>query len=495
MVNLRSLPTLLLIFLLFCFAAFINSGWIHPDEHFQILEFANSKRGLTDAKNLPWEFAARARSAIQPSIALLLIELAGFIGVNDPFTQSLLLRLISVVLFIACSFRLFLVFKDEFRNDFFRNLLFAATFLLYIFPLSGARFTSENWSTCFFMLGFATLYPFIRRPFPGVPPIQSMIIAGFFFGVSFLFRYQSGIMIASLALWLIFLRLGQIKSWFIMAGGFLIALAFGIVVDYWFYGEWVIAAYNYFYVNIVKGVAASFGVDPWWWYLDYLRGSRGLMLLNAFYLVLLCVFPLIRFRHVVTWIFFPFLLIHFAIGHKEMRFLYPIFIFLPYMFVTALQFIDSKLRNNWVIPVSVMPIVILNILGFVTLSLRGVENSTDIFQFFKTLPDKPIVVYFKGDNFYYTLYEKTQAPLFYKGNHDITAKKYSELTDLLHKKPVSADTLTFIVLDKTQQEQLNGALQPAFNPRPAFIEKVNYRNWMRIGFPDWKVYSLNESVR
>jgi hypothetical protein len=53
------------------------------------------------------------------------------------------------------------------------------------------------------------------------------------------------------------------KAWFAqlmaLALGALLAVGFGFITDYWLYGEWVCAPYNYFFSNIMEGKAANFG--------------------------------------------------------------------------------------------------------------------------------------------------------------------------------------------------------------------------------------------
>ncbi|MDR3355642.1 MAG: hypothetical protein LBO04_00430 [Spirochaetaceae bacterium] len=56
----------------------------HPYEYFQAIEFANYKLGSTDKSELAWEFNARMRPWLQPSIYYVLIKTFKFLGVNDP---------------------------------------------------------------------------------------------------------------------------------------------------------------------------------------------------------------------------------------------------------------------------------------------------------------------------------------------------------------------------------------------------------------------------
>ena len=485
---------LLAIFLAFSVGAFVIAGWIHPDEHYQILEFANYKRGLIESKYLTWEFQDRVRPAIQPATAFILLEFLEFIKISDPFSQTLLLRLVSVALFILCSYRLFSALREDFTSLFFQRLFFFVTFLVYIFPLSGGRFTSENWSSCLYIIGFAGLYPFIKSKPVGAINSKQALLTGLIFGLSFLFRYQSAIMVFGLALWLLIFQLQQLRYWLVMLSGFLVAVGIGVVIDYWFYGDWVLSAANYFQVNLIEGVAATFGVEPWWWYLEELASSRAMILLNGSYVLLVLVFLVTKFKHPVTWIFFPFLVIHFFIGHKEMRFIYPVLVFLPYMFTSSFQFIDNKIRKRRLLWIALLPLTLLNGFAFIATSLRAQDNSTEIFKFISTLPDKPVCIYYDGDNFYYTLFEKTHTPKFYKDQHLIVARrKQPGFVDSTSNLRVSSDTLTYVILDYEEQAKVKGRAKPIFTPQPEFVSAINYRNWMRLGFARWKIYSLNKS--
>jgi|GEM_PF-814065 len=488
--------TLLAVFLVFSVSAFVIVGWIHTDEHYQILEFANYKRGLIESKYLTWEFQDRIRPAIQPATAFVLLEFLDSIQISNPFSQTLILRLISVALFILCAYRLYLALKEDFRSKFFQYLYFAATFLVYIFPLSNGRFTSENWSSCIYILGFAGLYPFIKRNSLRVIDTKHALLIGVIFGLSFLFRYQSAIMVFGLALWLLVFRLRQIRYWLLMFSGFLIAVGAGVVLDYWLYGEWVLSAVNYFRANLIDGVAATFGVEPWWWYLKELVYGRAMLLLNVSYGILILIFLVSKFKHPITWIFVPFLIIHFLIGHKEMRFIYPVLIFLPYMFTSSLQLIDDKIKSRRLLWAGLIPLILINGFAFIATSLRAQDNSTEIFKFMRTLPNKPVCVYFDGDSFYYTLYETTHAPKFYKDKHLIVARrKHPGFVDSLSNLHVSSDTLTYVILDYEEQEKVNGKSEPIFTPQPEFVTAINYRNWMRLGFTRWKLYSLNKTEK
>src|SRR5436190_3820598 len=70
-------------------AAFLSKGYHHPDEYFQILEFARHKLLDTSGDELAWEFGARIRPWLQPAIYAGIIRALGAIGIDNPFSQTL----------------------------------------------------------------------------------------------------------------------------------------------------------------------------------------------------------------------------------------------------------------------------------------------------------------------------------------------------------------------------------------------------------------------
>ena len=59
---------LFLALILYLTAAIYNSGYYHPDEHFQILEFAKWKLGQSSGTSMAWEHEAMIRPTLEPWI-------------------------------------------------------------------------------------------------------------------------------------------------------------------------------------------------------------------------------------------------------------------------------------------------------------------------------------------------------------------------------------------------------------------------------------------
>ncbi len=486
---------LLSVLISYTIAAYVMVGNLHADEHFQILEFANFKRGLIEARHLPWEFEARLRPTIQPTLALVILEALSVLHLTDPYSQAFILRLLSALFFLYSSYALFNALKSDLSTSWIRYVFLGSTFFLYVFPVIGVRFSSENWCTCFFMLGFARLYSSLK----GIPPkeltARTVFIVGILFGLSFLFRYQAAIMLVCLALWLLLFHGKQFRYWLIMLSSFVLIITGGVLFDRWFYGEWALTAWNYFNANLLQGVAASFGVEPWWWYFTTIDFSKWMIFLNGTLIGLIVLFLFTELKNPVNWVFSLFVLIHCLISHKEIRFLFPVLVFIPYMIARALQTLQSvfkKRRNSLAI---LSPLLIINSFAFVACLFRVYDNSHEIHKFIRVLPHKPVVFYYDDTRFFYALNSGVRdiTPFFYKADNDVIIREMNDnFIQTLTKKKALKDTLTYVILDWNEQEKVAGKLKPVFDPEPEFVKKVDYRNWMRLGPGRWKVFSLNK---
>ena len=90
-------------YFLFGFVVMIITAWFsvgahHPDEYYQVFEFANYKMGHTPVADLPWEFAAQCRPALQPFIVVILSNVLEILGMYNPFVVAFILRLLMGIL-------------------------------------------------------------------------------------------------------------------------------------------------------------------------------------------------------------------------------------------------------------------------------------------------------------------------------------------------------------------------------------------------------------
>ena len=95
-------------FIILMILAWLSVGWYHPDEHFQILEFAAWKLHIARPDDLAWEFHCRMRPAIQPAIVVAIHKIFDLLGCRNPFTITFILRIFTAAL---SFFSMLMVYK------------------------------------------------------------------------------------------------------------------------------------------------------------------------------------------------------------------------------------------------------------------------------------------------------------------------------------------------------------------------------------------------
>ncbi|MBK8227870.1 MAG: hypothetical protein IPK70_11945 [Flavobacteriales bacterium] len=321
-------------------AAIFSIGPFHADEHFQILEFAGWKLGITPATDLTWEFAARIRPALQPAIVVVVHRLLNAVGIDDPYGTALLLRLFTAAL---AWYGAVLLFNSRLRDDQalqnprLQSTYAALAFLVWFGVFAAVRFSSEGLSAALFLIGFAQVaYGDGERS-------RSWLLGGLLIGLASVVRVQMGFMAIGLAGWCLLVKRAAWPKLISFVAGVAVAQAIGLMTDRWFYGEWAFTAWNYFEQNIIAGKAASFGTEPWWWYFTQIA-ERAVPPFSIALIALPLLAFVFRRRDPIVWASLPFLLAHLAIGHKELRFLFPLIPFLPALVVLGAH---AALERGW----------------------------------------------------------------------------------------------------------------------------------------------------
>ena len=306
-------------------AALASDSVFQVDEYFQVAGFASLKLGLTPASALPWEHAERIRPWLHPGSYALLARGLGALGVTDPFTLLRAWRLASGLAAWGALAALLLAVRAWLPWARWRRLAYLSLALPYFVPYLAARLSSESASTTFLVLGLAALLPLAPvgdGSAGGEASSGRLFAAGAALGLAFAFRYQTGISAAGLLLWVLVHRRDRLRALGSLAAGMVLPLALGLVADAWGYGTFEIVPWRYFDVNLLQGKAAVFGRSPmpaYLWFMAGLFPPFGIALLLAL-LLFWWRFP----RHLLTWATLPFVLVHSLIGHKEIRFLFPI---------------------------------------------------------------------------------------------------------------------------------------------------------------------------
>jgi phosphatidylinositol glycan class B len=305
-------------------AAWFNGGFLHSDEHYQIIEFAQYKLGHQPASALAWEFPARMRPALQPWIAAGIIRLGHAIGIASPFLIALALRVLSTLLALWASWELCQRCLRRIDARWIKAIALGVSFLFWLTPTAHGRFGSENWGGALFVGGVCLMLDAAEAwPVRHANAAVLAVCTGLVWSAAFYCRFQIGASIAGGALWLWVVRRAPGGLIAAIGAAFVVGCGLNEILDHWLYDAWTLVPYNYFMVNLVHGKAATFGVSPWWMPAVYL----AVLLIPPFslgVLVLLATGCWYARHHVIVWVTVPFVLLHAVVAHKEPRFLLPL---------------------------------------------------------------------------------------------------------------------------------------------------------------------------
>ena len=243
--------------LVFFLTAWFSVGYNHFDEHFQVIEFAGLKLGLTEKANLPWEYSCKMRPAVQPLVVYSVYKTVAAVGITNPFTIAFIIRLLSALL-TFCSIHMVIRWCAPKIND--RTMLYGfllLSFFLWFIPYNSVRFSSETVAGRIFLIGVAWF--FLRKNLRA----RDYLVTGLILGIAFITRYQVAFMVIGFAAWLAVIRKAGLRNLLLFCAGILAAAGLGVLIDRWYYDEWVLTSWNYFQQNILFHKAADFGISPW----------------------------------------------------------------------------------------------------------------------------------------------------------------------------------------------------------------------------------------
>ncbi len=308
-------------FLFTLLSTYFSEGYHHPDEHFQILEWAHYwMAGRPSSMVLAWEHQSEIRPWLQPFLHVALSRGLEFIGNDDRFFHARVARLVYGLLnlWVMAFFTRTLLNRlnaNGLRVSLSRiqNLILGS---LWFLPYIHTRTSSENLAGIFTTWGFAVA---LQTP----TPIRTLLCGGIF-GLACVARPQMMLgLVGFLAFDLWAHKPNWIRRLFWGALGLGLSTLLGAIFDRIGYGHWVFTPYRYFDVNLVQGVAATFNPYPWYqyfiWMLQLLPWTTLPLIWGTTRLGLptRALWPLMGFLAV-------FILGHFALRNKEYRFLFPI---------------------------------------------------------------------------------------------------------------------------------------------------------------------------
>ena len=414
-------------------AALFSEGMHHWDEHFQILEFINLKKGGITGNELPWEYSAKMRPWIMPGFYYL-------IDFANPFIMTTIYRLISALLGLGALYSTYKLFK--------RNYLLIALCSLWFFPYIHARISAEAVGASLFMIAL------IARP---------ALFRGLLMGIAFYCRFHIGILILFYHLYQLIFKKEKLSTLMVSTLGILIAIAFNVLIDYWGYGEWVFTPWEYVRQNLLENKVSSFGVNPWYDYFKMVFNKSfaplGILIILS-HLYLWIKHP----KNILTWLTLPFFLIHCLIGHKELRFLFPLVHFVPVILVLFLE--ELKLFKYQKM---LKFIFILNLFLLPIYSFTSAHPITSFFKKTNITSGDTLSIY--GDTDPYHL---AQLPVRYYSSE---VPKINKLRD---DSMVPLDSYVFSNRGKFYLKiKENPSCKLIYSSYPEWVLNINIANWQK----------------
>ncbi|WP_164848462.1 hypothetical protein [Halobacteriovorax sp. HLS] len=387
---------------LFIFSAFFHliavifsEGFHRPDEHLGMLRYVFVKLNLYPIEELSWEYPAKIRNWVQPGIYYAIAKILNLIEIKNPFTIAFFLRLFTSI------FSMYTLVKfSKFSRIFFSstkaiNLANLCFFTLWFFPFIHARTTAENFGMNVFALGLLVLVKSI--PISTLKsstntlkinflsntksiPLSHSLLGGFLIGMSVNFRIPLAPMPLFLCLWLLLIAQIKLSNVFVIVIGSFLSILFTSIFDTWGYEELTYSTWSYLYQEFTRNVSQGFGVSPWYYYITKVF-SKGVPPLSIFMIIATVFVWIKKPTHLITWVSLPVFLLHSTIGHKELRYIFPLIIFVPILLALTFEHFEKTVLENRALKLTIRLSIILNLIFLLISSIKPAYTPIHIYKY------------------------------------------------------------------------------------------------------------------
>ncbi|HYC40665.1 MAG TPA: hypothetical protein VEB63_09265 [Chitinophagaceae bacterium] len=315
-------------------------GFSTFDQHFSIIEFSSYQLGEEHAADYAVELREQLRPTAQVYLFSTFRQFCGALGIDDPYAQLTILRiLLGAIMFAAFNLAALYFFHRGHRRVLYWVLLILN--FSWMFPYTRTLYSSEMMAGLFFLVALA-LYDAESR---NRSRFGMILFVGFLFALGFYFRYQIALALIGVGIWILFAEkkhpnLGP------LALGFAAGLLLNFYLDSRFYEQWVFTPFEHFHHNIVKGKSSDYGHQS---FLRYVGTLSAVITAPPFSLVLFGIILIGWFRNPLHPIFLGvalFVIGHSLVGHKEERFLYPVFPALPLLAGWSIPYLLPAFRSR-----------------------------------------------------------------------------------------------------------------------------------------------------
>jgi phosphatidylinositol glycan class B len=456
---------LLLALIVHVVAAWFSSGWHHPDEHFQLIEFAQHINGHVNASELPMEFHQAMRPTLQVWLSYIQIQFYHFIGINNPFIIAFLMRLLIAFAGIGAAFYFHQQLK--YRSATTAKIHLLLSLFTWALVYVHVRFSSENLTGLLLVLGNVFLFK--------EQTVKNIAIGFFLLGMAFEARFQTGFYILGIGLYLLIQRKYSFRQWIWASFSGCIAIAACSLLDCYYYQTWTFTPWNYFNLNIFHQVAASFGTEPWYWYLAQINEKLippfGFGILAG---LILCVWKP-SYRMIGFGLLF-FLIGHSLVGHKEFRFLFPLAYFIPLLLVLVYEQLSDLFATKYplLLPRIALVLIIVNAVTLGIVALSPAHQLVPLLNAINQNVPAHAKVYYTEEHPFYSGRNKNS---FYLQKLLLFEQlKTDSMPDLqsTNNKPV------FVVCNAFEEPSFLNAYQKQvrYSSFPEWLKVLNFNGWM-----------------
>ena len=409
-------------FVLHILASFLSSGWYNPDEQTCILEYVNFKLGISsnpcflniELKNqLVSDSSLKIRSWSQPFFYFLLTKISLFLNINDPFSITYVLKIVSSMIGFFSTYYFFIKTENHFNNNFSKKIYLYSSFLIFYLTFFHTRTSAENFGISFLIIGLA--YYFSNNiNFKNL----NFFYLGFIFGLSFIFRYNLGITIFCIIIYITIIHNNKLNikfaKFFYLSLGILIVCLFDFLTALWGFNKIqsikIENLYNYeFLLNnitwlqfLLCGIfndfcgGGSWNPKPFLYYFIFIL-LEFFPPLSIIIIFVICFFWMRGYKNIIFWSTLPYFLVHSLIPHKELRFIFPIVIFTPYFLAYFFEKINLQKLNIKILSI-VVTCFIINILGLIYYSSTSHKSELKLLKYIYYSPEIKNIEFINSKN-------------------------------------------------------------------------------------------------
>jgi len=299
--------------------------------------------------------------------------------------------------------------------------------------------------------------------------------------LSFLFRYQAAFLIFGFSLWLLIIKKEALGHVAIIVVGFIFIVLLGILIDSWFYGEWTLTTWNYFVQFISEDKVSDFGVDPWWWYITKTIES-GIPPISLLIVAAVLVVTIFKPKSPVIWSILPSILIHSIIGHKELRFLFPLILFLPIIIIQGIEVLQNRyyqnLSSNKYMKGFMKFVFCVNAALLLVVMLKPADSQISLYhKLYKSYHNSAVLYYTENNP-----YHRVMDVYFYK-RKNLSIKPIASIDSI----PEGKNKLVVMEhRDKSNNPRLGQLIYATY---PDWVLKFNFNNWQDRTHA-WYIYEV-----